>query len=323
MRTLADWTPPALVAASFLAVPPALADGAASSPASPGAAERGSTPAVTVEAYAGGFASVNSYIVSNGRALVVIDVQRKSAEAEKLAARVRELGLPLRYVLITHGHTDHFTGMAVFRREFPNAPIVVANEAIKRDIKAYAIYMDQGGATGAEPALDPALRPRTAANPGGFDYERTIHVLPGPTLAIPGGGRLVLSTDYPPTEAPHMATVWCPEANALFLSDLGYNKVHLWMGDDITLERIAAWRGELVKLERRWAPRKPTVYPGHGAPTDVGLFPTERKYIDDYVGTVTTATSRDAAMAKMQALYPDYREADFFLKYSVENHVRP
>jgi hypothetical protein len=33
------------------------------------------------------------------------------------------------------------------------------------------------------------------------------------------------------------------------------------------------------------------------------------------------ARSREEAMAKMIALYPDYKEADFFLKYSVENHV--
>ena len=57
--------------------------------------------------------------------------------------------------------------MALFHREFPDARIVVANQAIKRDIKAYAIYMDRGGATGAEPALDPALRPKSLENPDG------------------------------------------------------------------------------------------------------------------------------------------------------------
>ena len=34
------------------------------------------------------------------------------------------------------------------------------------------------------------------------------------------------------------------------------------------------------------------------------------------------AKSRAEAMARMIALYPDYKEADFFLKYSIENHVR-
>ena len=76
----------------------------------------------------------------------------RSYEAEKLAGVViRSKGLPLTYVLISHGHTDHFTGMDVFHREFPRAKIVAATEGIKRDIKSYAIYMDSGGETGAEP----------------------------------------------------------------------------------------------------------------------------------------------------------------------------
>ncbi len=211
---------------------------------------RPAAPRLTVEVFQGGFASVNSFIFSNGRAVVVLDVQRKAVEARKVVERIKAIGLPLTHILISHGHTDHFTGMAVFHEAFPDARIVVANEAIKRDIKAYAIYMDQGGATGAEPALDPALKPKTADHPSGFDYERLIEVLPKPTLTIPGGGTLELTTDYREAEAPHMTTVYSPALNAVFLADFGYHRVHLWMGDDITLERVAVWRSELLGSRR-------------------------------------------------------------------------
>jgi glyoxylase-like metal-dependent hydrolase (beta-lactamase superfamily II) len=275
-----------------------------------------------VEVYNGEFATVNSFIFSNGRSLLLLDAQRKTVEAKKLAARIKAKGLPLTHILISHGHTDHFTGMAWLHQEFPDAEIVVANEAIKRDIKAYAIYMDSGGETGAEPALEPALRPRSATNPGGFDYEGLIHVLPSSRLRMRGGGVLELTTQYPPTEAPHMTTVYCKALNSLFLADFGYNKVHLWMGDDITLARVAAWRAELIKIQARYAGRKPTVYPGHGDPSDISLFDDMTRYIDDYTRIVTHASSRQEAMQAMTALYPGYRQADFFLKYSVENHVR-
>ncbi len=280
-------------------------------------------PRVKVEVYQGGFASVNSFLFSNGTSAVVLDVQRKAAEARKLADLVKAQGLPLTHILISHGHTDHFTGMALFHREFPTARIVVANEAIKRDIKEYAIYMDRGGATGAEPALDPALRPKSPENPDGFDYETLIEVLPGPTLTIPGGGTLELTTDYQVAEAPHMTTVYSPDLNGLFLADFGYHRVHLWMGDDITLNRVAVWRSELARIKARYAARRPVIYPGHGAPTDQSLFTTTMRYIDDYVRIVTSAKTRAEAMRRMMAAYPGYREADFFLKYSVENHVRP
>lgn len=119
-----------------------------------------------------------------------------------------------------------------------------------------------------------------------------------------------------------MTTVYCKDLNALFLADFGNNKVHLWMGDDITLERIAAWRAELLKIKATYAARNPTVYPGHGDPTDMTLFDTMVRYIDDYTRIVAHAPSREAALEEMKTLYPDYAQADFFLKYSVANHVK-
>jgi glyoxylase-like metal-dependent hydrolase (beta-lactamase superfamily II) len=275
-----------------------------------------------VEVYKGQFASVNSFIFSNGKSLVVMDVQRKSSEAKKLANLLKSKNLPLTYIIISHGHTDHFTGIPLFHTEFPQAKIVVASEDIRRDIKEYAVYMDRGGATGAEPALEPALRPRSAENPTGFDYEHAIQVLPSSSLTLDGGGTLELTSDYPPTEAKHMTTVYSKELNALFVSDLGYNHVHAWMGDDISRQRIATWRAQLVQLKANYLPFNPKVYPGHGDPTDMSLFDRMIRYIDAFLRVTSRASSREEAMREMESLYPDYREADFFLKYSIENHVR-
>ena len=275
-----------------------------------------------VDVFKGGFATVNSFIFSNGKSLVVMDVQRKTYEARKLVDAIKAKGLPVTHILITHGHTDHFTGMPLLRDEFPEAKIVVANKEIKRDIKAYAIYMNTGGDTDAEPALEPPLRPKSAENPDGFDYENYIDVLPANTLTMDGGGTLELTTDYKPAEADHIATVYSEDLNALFLSDFGYNQVHHWMGDDISWQDIANWREELVNIKTRYADRNPTVYPGHGDPGDMSLFDEMIQYIDDYTRIVSNATSREEAMQKMIALYPDHKEADFFLKYSVENHVK-
>jgi glyoxylase-like metal-dependent hydrolase (beta-lactamase superfamily II) len=278
---------------------------------------------LSVEVYRGVFASVNSFIFRNGTSQIVMDVQRKSVEAQNLADRVRASGLPLTHILITHGHTDHFTGMALFHAQFPEAKIVVASEAIKRDIKAYAIYMDSGGETGAEPALEPALKPKSPENPAGFDYEGLIEVLPMHTLELDGGGSLELTTDYLPAEADHITTVYSPALNALFLSDFGYNRVHLWMGDDISRQDIANWRAELLRIKATYSDRNPVIYPGHGAVTDMSMFDTMVGYIDDYTRITLAAKSRAEAMQQMIALYPDWEQADFFLKYSVENHVRP
>lgn len=279
------------------------------------------SPPITVTVYKGGFATVNSFILSNGKSLTVIDAQRKGDEARKLVELVRSLGLPLTQLFITHGHTDHFTGMYVFRDLFPGARILVADEAIRQDVKGYALYMDQGGATDAESPLERPLRPKSPAFPQGFDYEHTIGLLPGKKLRLTGGGGCDVSTGYPATEAPHMATIYCPSINALFLADLGYNKVHPWMGDDITLGRVAAWRAELVRIRQRYGPLNPTVYPGHGDPGDLSMVDVQIKYFDDYLRIVASAKNREEASAQVTALYPDFKEVDFFLKYSLINHM--
>jgi glyoxylase-like metal-dependent hydrolase (beta-lactamase superfamily II) len=278
--------------------------------------------ALKVTMYKGDYATVNSFVFNNGRSITILDAQRKTKEAQKLGAIIKAMNLPVEYILISHGHTDHFTGMVWLQHEFPEARIVVANEDIRKDIKDYAVYMDQGGASGGEPALEPQLRPKSASNPNGFDYEHDIHVLKSDRLRMRGGCTLELDTDYKPAEARHIATVYSKDLNALFLSDFGYNHVHPWMGDDIDRARVVNWRDELVRIKARYAPLNPKIYPGHGDATDMSLFDELIHYIDDFLRVTDAAASREEAIAEMRALYPDYRQADFFLVYSVVNHVK-
>jgi len=286
----------------------------------PLAAATGRIQEVTV--YKGEYATVNSFIFSNGKELLVMDALRKPDEARKLVEKIRRIGLPLRYLLLSHGHTDHFTGMGVIREAFPDARIVVATEDVKRAIKAYAVYMDSGGATEGEPALDPSIKPKSPDYPAGFDYDANIEVLGANRIGLPGGGVLELTTNYLPTEADYMTTAYSEDLNALFLADLGYNKVHFWLGDDISWQDIANWKTELARLKQEYAGRNPRIYPGHGDPTDMSLFDDSITYLEDYTRVMKSARSRQAAMDEMISLYPSYGEADFFLKYSVENHVK-
>jgi len=274
--------------------------------------------AVTVDIFEGNTATVNSYIFSNGNSLVVMDVQRSTTEAKKLAKVIKDKGLPLSHILISHGHPDHYTGMSWLLKAFPNAKIVVANEDIKKDILGFSTWMESVGWLDAEPLL----KPKSKKNPNGFDYLKNINVLATNKLTMNGGGELKLNTHYSAAEAEHVTTVFVDDLNGLFSSDLAYNKVHLWMGQGVTKKHVANWRAQLNTFKSEYSQRNPKVYPGHGKAADISLFDTLVEYIDDFNHITSTVKSKAEAMKKMKALYPEYKEADFLLKYSVDNHMK-
>lgn len=274
---------------------------------------------ISVDVFKGEVATVNSFIFSNGKSLIVMDVQRATSEAKKLEKVIKAKGLPLTHILVTHGHPDHYTGMRYLSEAFPKAEIVVATAKIKADIKGFSTWMESVGWLDKEPGL----KPKTAKNPNGFDYDGKIRVLQGNKLTFGiGDGALTLDTDHPAAESDHSTTVYVKDLNALFASDWAYNKVHLWMGSGVTDKHVANWRAHLVKLKERYASRNPTIYPGHGDKADIGLLDTLVKYIDNFRRIVASAKSKQEAMAKMKSLYKGYAEAGFLLKYSVDEHFK-
>ena len=273
---------------------------------------------INVEVYNGDVATVNSYIFSNGESLIVMDVQRATTEAKKLAEIIKEKNLPLTHILISHGHPDHYIGMDWLLKEFPNATVVVANENIKNDIIKFSTWMESVGWLDTEPTL----KPKSEKNPNGFDYENNITVLDGDVLKFAEGGELKLETHYKPAESDHATTIYVEDINGFFTSDFGYNKVHLWMGTGVTDEHIQNWKEQLISFQTQYKDRNPTIYPGHGDLADMSLFGELINYIEDFQQVVSNADSKEDAMTEMEKLYPDYAEADFLLKNSIDFHYK-
>lgn len=270
---------------------------------------------LTVDRYAAQESNVNGYVLSDGEGAVVLDATRNPDDGAKLAALIEQRTSGPVTVLVTHGHPDHFLGLGALRAALPRARFVVASAEIKRDAIGMATWMtEQGWLAGL-----PAMQPRSDSRPQGFDYERELEVLPEPRLILPGGSVLELTTDYPATEAEHMTTVYSPQLNALFTSDLAYKDVHLWLGIGVTRPAARAWQATLDSLTARWAEARPAVHPGHGGPTEVSVFAANRTYIEDILAVTSAATSDEEAIAQMVAKYPTYENRDFLLKMSVTN----
>ncbi len=270
---------------------------------------------LTVERLAADESNVNAYVLADGAATLVIDATRNPTDGARVAALAQTHAGPVT-VLVTHGHPDHFLGLGALQAAIPGLRIVVARAEIKDDILGFATFMtEQGWLEGL-----PAMKPRTAANPGGFDYG-AIEVLAEDRITFPRGAVVELDASYDATEAAHMTTVYAPTANALFTGDLAYHDVHNWLGVGVTRASAEAWQRTLDQLAARYGARTPTVYPGHGAPGDVGLFAANRAYIAALLAVVDGGADEAAATKAMIERYPDHANRDFLLMMSVANRA--
>lgn len=286
---------------------------AACGTASPPPADPPAPARLAVDVFAAEESDVNAFVLSDGAGTVIIDATRSGAEAREVLALARARGGDPGVVFVTHGHPDHFLGLGALVAELPDLRVVVATEAIKADIVGMATWMEGAGWLDGEPGM----KPRTAANPTGFDYDR-IEVLAEPRLVMPGGAVLEIRSDYPAAEAAHTSTLYSPDLGALFASDLAYHDVHLWLGVGVMPDHARAWQAITAELERTLPPGT-RIYPGHGAPTDASVFAANRAYIDDLLDVAATAPSDDDGIAAMAARYPDHANREFLLLMSIQN----
>jgi glyoxylase-like metal-dependent hydrolase (beta-lactamase superfamily II) len=272
-----------------------------------GAAEtpRSSSPP-TVQPYAASESDVNAYVISDDKGTILIDATRNSTDARALLDLARTTGHDPSLVFVTHGHPDHFWGLAALKAELPDLRIVVASEAIKQDMLGFSTWAAGEGWMEKEPGM----------KPDAFDYG-AIEVLSSDELRLPGGGALQVKSDYAATEAAHETTLYSAELGALFTGDLAYEGVHLWLGVGVTPEAAREWQRTLTALESKYPPST-KVYPGHGPVTDKSVFARDRQYIDDLLAAAA-APSDEAAIAEMVAKYPEYKNREFLLMMSVAN----
>ena len=74
--------------------------------------------------------ATTSTIVSGERDAIMIDPQFAKSEAKKVAAAVKASGKNLTIIYSTHGHPDHYFGLATMREEFPNAMLRALPEVV-------------------------------------------------------------------------------------------------------------------------------------------------------------------------------------------------
>jgi glyoxylase-like metal-dependent hydrolase (beta-lactamase superfamily II) len=207
------------------------------------------------------------------------------SEAYRVAAMILESQKNLTTVYITHGHPDHYFGIAALKQAFPKAKFV----ALPATIAAI-----RNGWEGRLKNWTPEF---------GFNLPTTGPILPdelhGTTLTLEGETLEIVGGVT--GDGPNNSYVWIPSLRAVIAGDIVFSGAYFtppkmpqdWL---TTLDQIA----DLKPI---------TVIPGHekiGARNDASTIGFMRTYIHDYNQMLDSSKTAAEFRSKLTRKYPNF-----------------
>ena len=244
---------------------------------------------LTLKVYTGdenGFL-VTSTLVMGEKDAILIDGQFNFSNAHRVVADVLESGRALRTVYVTHAHPDHYFGLDVIKRAFPQARLVAkaytVAELKKTAQKKIDTWSPRLGANGPKAVAIPDLLAQDFLELEG----RRLEVI-GPVQGDDGKN----------------SVVWIPSIKALVAGDTVFGGVHAWTADS-NAEQRKTWIKTLDRLEAM-APQ--TVVPGHyraGTPMDASAIRYTRDYLQAFDQAAASAANGTELIAALRKRFPD------------------
>jgi cyclase len=233
-----------------------------------------------------GLRGANHGFVTTSDGVVLIDTPHKPSDALRLRAEIERRG-PLRYIINTEPHGDHWTGNAFF------AVPVVAHEGVRSRILGadMAALVTRVASFGPEePKLLEGYRPNAPVIT--FQREMTLHV-----------GNHTFRIASMPGHTPYQAAVSVEEEGVVFTSDNVFCKVHTWLQEadpDRWLRALDALR----------ALPEETLVPGHGPVCGKRYLDEQGAFVEEWVdyvrGAVGRGLTKDDCVASLTAMTDRY-----------------
>jgi glyoxylase-like metal-dependent hydrolase (beta-lactamase superfamily II) len=223
----------------------------------------------------------NAVAILSSDGVLVFDSNGTPAAAEAVIAEIRKLtGKPVKYLVNSHWHWDHWYGSEAYVRAFPGVHVISQastrammegpalefnRPGIEQQLPAYIASLekkvsDAGHATPA-PADLPTLKARLDDARFFFDQKKNVrHVLPDLTyvdqMTIYLGERTIQLLHYDRAVTPGDTFLYLPNEKVLMTGDLLVNPVSFALGCYPT--------GWLKTLERIDGLDATVIVPGHG-----------------------------------------------------------
>jgi glyoxylase-like metal-dependent hydrolase (beta-lactamase superfamily II) len=232
---------------------------------------------------------MSSTLIAGATEAILVDTLVTIGQVDALAEWVRGFGKRVTGVYITHGHQDHWIGLARLQRHFPGARGIATAEVVGR---------------ARFEATDPGLSAYWKASfPGELpDTPVLPDALTAPEFELEGQLLRAVSVGQGDTE--HSTVLHVPSAGAVVGGDVVYNGVHM-MTAETDEQRRRAWIASLDAV----AALDPTiVVAGHksvGAPDLPESIAASQQYLRDFSRIVNEQESVEDIVAAMLKLHRD------------------
>ena len=248
-------------------------------------------------------AFVNAYLVEIASGLVAVDGLLTVSAAREMRAGLDRLGKPLRAVLITQSHPDHYAGLGeiVAGADVP----IFAPQGVIDTIRA------------DDAAKDQIVAPMFGAEwPANRVFPNT-PIRDGESVTFDEVKFTVI--DLGPSESPHDSPWFIgDDAKIVFLGDQMYDHRHCYLADGFYRE----WLANIESLRARF-PEDAVFHIGHGGPVGREAWDWQRGYIELFVDAVSNADwseperAKAAVVARMKEYEPS-EELQFLMELSIE-----